>query len=73
MVAVIVRTGEKIELKYIAITGALPVTIITVMVSPIARPIPSIIAVSTPERAAGNVTRQMVCQCVAPSASAPSR
>ena len=53
--------------------AALPVTIITVMVSPIARPTPSITAVSTPARAAGSVTRQMVCQRVAPSARAASR
>jgi len=33
----------------------------------IALPIPSMTAVSTPERAAGKVTRQMVCQRVAPA------
>jgi hypothetical protein len=57
----------------VGITGALPVTIMTAMVSPIERPIPSMTAVSTPERAAGRVTRQMVCHWVAPSARAASR
>ena len=73
IVAVMVRTGEKRLPSFNARTGAFPVTIITVMVSPIARPIPSITAVNTPERAAGKVTRQIVCQRVAPSAHAPSR
>src|SRR5665648_724750 len=53
-------------------TAALPVTIITVMVSPMARPIPSITAVEIPEIAAGTVMRYMVCHLVAPSASDPS-
>ena len=48
-------------------------TIITVMVSPMARPMPNITPVSTPERAAGKVTRQMVCHSVAPRAKAASR
>ena len=48
-------------------------TIITVMVSPIARPMPSMIAVSTPDLAAGRVTRQMVCHSVAPMAREASR
>jgi len=71
--AVIVRTGEKRLPSFTARTGAFPVTIITVMVSPMARPTPSITAVKTPERAAGKVTRQIVCQGVAPRAQAPSR
>ena len=73
MVAVIVRTGIRNELSVSGKRAALPVTIITAIVSPMARPTPSIIAVRMPERAAGTVTRQMVCQRVAPNASAASR
>ena len=47
--------------------------IITAIVSQITRPIQSITAAITPEEAAGITTRQIACQCVAPSASAPSR
>jgi len=67
-VAVIVRTGLSSEFNCSGITGALPVTIITAMVSPSERPIPSITAVNTPVFAAGRVTSQMVCHWVAPSA-----
>ena len=55
------------------ILAALPVTIITAIVSPMARPMPSMTAMTMPERAAGSTTRQIVCHCVAPMASAPSR
>ena len=50
----------------------LPVIIMTAIVSPITRPIPSITAARIPLDAAGSMTRHIVCQCVAPSASAPS-
>ncbi|MBV6392710.1 MAG: hypothetical protein KPEEDBHJ_01935 [Anaerolineales bacterium] len=73
MVAVMVRTGEKRLLSFSASTGALPVTIITVIVSPMVRPTPSMMAVITPDLAAGRVTRQIVCHLVAPSAQEPSR
>ena len=73
MVAVMVLTGEKIDWIPFGITGAFPVTIITVMVSPITLPIPSMTAVMTPERAAGRVDFQMVCQGVAPKASEACR
>ena len=53
--------------------AALPVTIITAIVSPIARPMPSMTAVRMPERAAGTTTRQIVCQWVAPIARLASR
>ena len=43
------------------------------MVSPIARPIPRMIAAAIPERAAGTITRLIVCQRVAPVARDPSR
>ena len=43
------------------------------LVSPIARPMPSMTAVRIPDRAAGTTTRQMVCQRVAPIASPASR
>ena len=71
--AVIVRTGDRKTPRPAGITGAFPATIMTVIVSPIARPTPSITAVKIPERAAGTVTRQIVCHSVAPSASAASR
>ena len=73
MVAVIVRMGEKNNAKPDGITGAFPVTIITAIVSPKARPIPNMIAVKTPERAAGKVTYQMVCHSVVPRARDASR
>ena len=50
----------------------LPITMISAIVSPRARPIPRITAATMPERAAGNITWRMVCQCVAPRASEPS-
>ena len=62
MVAVIVRTGMKRAFHSSGMRAALPVTIITVIVSPMARPTPSITATMTPDLAAGNTTRQMVCQ-----------
>ena len=68
MVAVMVRTGLKKASRPRGIRAALPVTIITAMVSPMARPMPSITAMMMPERAAGSTTRQMVCQWVAPRA-----
>ena len=52
--------------------GAFPVAMSTVMVSPIARPMPSMIAAMIPERAAGIFTRISVCQRLAPSASEAS-
>ncbi len=53
-------------------TAAFPVTIRTAMVSPIALPIPRMIAAVIPERAAGMITLLIVCQPVAPIASEPS-
>ena len=50
-----------------------PVTIRTAMVSPIARPIPRMIAAAMPESAPGTMTRLIVCQRVAPTAREPSR
>ncbi len=73
MVAVMVRTGINSELMSSAMRAALPVTINTAIVSPMARPTPSIIAVRMPDLPAFTVTIQMVCHLVAPSASAASR
>ncbi len=73
MVAVMVRAGRKSAYHSRGMRAALPVTIITAIVSPMARPMPSMTAMITPERAEGMTTRQMVCQWVAPMASAPSR
>jgi hypothetical protein len=73
MVAVIVLTGMNNEFHFIGKTAAFPVTIITAIVSPITRPIPSMIPVKTPLRAAGKVTRHIVCHWVAPHARAASR
>ena len=55
--------------KLSGIAGAHPVAINTVIVSPIARPIPNIQAAIIPERAAGIFTRITVCHLVAPKAS----
>ena len=73
MVAVIVRAGMNSESSDNGMRAALPVTIITAIVSPIARPMPSMMAVRIPERAAFTVTIQIVCQRVAPKANAASR
>ncbi len=73
MVAVMVRTGMNSAWRSTGMRAALPVTIMTAMVSPMARPMPSMTAVTMPERAAGTTTRQMVCQRVAPMASEASR
>jgi len=69
IVAVIVRMGINRALSESGIIGAFPVTIITVIVSPIVRPTPNIIAVRIPDFAAGTVTVQIVCQRVTPNAS----
>jgi hypothetical protein len=68
-----VRTGLNRAAASRGRRAALPVTIITAMVSPMARPMPSIPAMITPERPAGTTTRQVVCQRVAPMASPASR
>ena len=47
---------------------AQPVAISTVMVSPIARPMPSILAAIMPDAAAGIFTKISVCHFVAPRA-----
>ena len=57
----------------VGIFKALPATIMTAMVSPMARPMPRIIAVMMPLEAAGSTTRRTVCQLVAPRAMEPSR
>ena len=51
-----------------AISAALPVTIITAIVSPTTRPIPSITAATIPDSAAGIVTFQRVWSRLAPRA-----
>ena len=68
-----VLTGENQELNLIGSTGALPVTIMTAMVSPSDLPIPSMMAVTIQVRAAGIVIPHMVCQRVAPTAMDASR
>ena len=49
--------------------GVFPVAISTIIVSPTARPRPSMIAAKIPPDAAGNTTRRTVCQRDAPKAS----
>ncbi len=51
----------------------LPITIVTAMVSPKARPRPNMDAPNMPEVPYGNNTFQMVSHCVAPSARDASR
>src|SRR5689334_24304925 len=62
MVAVIVRTGRKKASSPSGRRAALPVTIITVMVSPMARPMPSMMAVSTPPRRSEEHTSELQSQ-----------
>jgi len=68
-----VRTGRNRPFVSLGITGELPVTISTVIVSPTTRPMPSMIAAMIPDRAAGTVTVTIVCQRVAPRAHEPIR
>ena len=48
--------------------GVLPVAINTIMVSPMARPKPIMIAAKIPGEAEGRITRHTVCQRLAPRA-----
>ncbi len=66
MLADSVRKPLKIDQS---ITGVLPVAISTIIVSPTARPKPTMIAEKTPGLAVGITTRIAVCQRLAPSAS----
>ena len=70
MVAGIVLSGSKIE---VGMTAALPVTMSTAIVSPMARPIPSTTPDVIPEIEDGITTLYMVCYCVDPSARLASR
>ncbi|KAF5037333.1 hypothetical protein DSECCO2_565740 [anaerobic digester metagenome] len=72
-VPVRVRTGERTFVIGDGMIAALPVTIRTAMVSPMARPMPRMIAAVIPENAAGTTTCRIVCHRVAPRASDPSR
>ena len=67
-----VRTGEKTLVIGSGMTAAFPVTMSTAIVSPMARPIPSMTAALIPETAPGTITLLMVCHRVAPSARLPS-
>ena len=60
------RTGSK---NVFGITAAPPATMSTVIVSPIARLIPKMIAVDIPEPAAGITTLTSVCHLFAPTAN----
>ena len=63
---VIVLMGENTFVIGLGMMAALPVTIITAMVSPIALPIPRIMAAVIPDRAEGTITLLIVCHLVAP-------
>ena len=65
-----VYDGAKSEAE---ISGRLPITIVTAIVSPSARPSPSTHAPKMPTRAAGSTTRVAVSHFVAPSAIDASR
>jgi hypothetical protein len=58
--------------KEVGIFTAFPKIMIMAIVSPMARPIPKMMLATIPDLAAGTRTRQMVCQCVAPSARPPA-
>ena len=64
------RTGSSRDWGSMA---APPAAMSTTMVSPMARDMPSMMAVPMPDRAAGTTTRTMVSQRVAPSAREASR
>ena len=69
MLPVSVRTPCKMPL---GMRGWLPATMMTAIVSPIARPTPSTIPARMPLFAAGTTAVYTLRSCVAPSASAPS-
>ena len=56
---------------FASITGVFPVAMTTIIVSPMARPKPIMIAETMPEIAVGTTTRQTVCQRLAPQANEP--
>ncbi len=66
MLADSVRMPLKIDHS---MTGVLPVAMSTIIVSPTARPNPTMIAENTPGLAVGSTMRTAVCQRLAPSAS----
>ena len=70
MTLAIVSAGLKERRRYLR---RLPMTIVTAIVSPSARPRPRMIAPKMPERARGKNDVRIVSQAVAPRASAPSR
>src|SRR6266403_1366997 len=57
----------------VAISGRLPITIVTAMVSPSARPKPKMIAPTMPARALRSTPMRIISQRVAPNASTASR
>jgi hypothetical protein len=69
MFIVMVRTPLKI---FSGIIDWPPATMITAMVSPIARPIPRMIDAKIPDFAAGTTIDIVALSCEAPSATAPS-
>src|ERR1700752_771246 len=64
--------GVLLEIRLRGTTGVAESTIATAMVSPRARPRPSITPETTPERAYGKTARRIVSQRVAPNAIAAS-
>ena len=62
-------TGENIDSGNLTV---LPATMITAIVSPIARPMPKTIAAIIPDFTSGNTMCQVVCHWVAPKAKEPS-
>ena len=70
MVAVSARTESN---TLVGMFTEWPLAMSTAMVSPNPRPTPSSTAATSPLRDAGNTTRKITCQRVAPSASAASR
>ena len=59
--------------RRVGIASLLPMTMVTAMVSPSARPRPRMTAPMMPDRANGRTARQMTSQRVAPSANIASR
>jgi len=66
----IVEPGEN---KENAISGLLPINMVTAIVSPMARPKPNAIAAKIPEKPASITAVLIVSQGVAPNALTPSR
>ena len=70
--AILLASVSPVENRFALTDTVLPITCVTAIASPTARPRPRIIAAAMPPRAYGKTTPRTISQRVVPSASAPS-